>query len=92
MDDFLNFGVDEAFIRAERNKARALRKTRWWQQKKASGVCHYCGKNVGINKLTMDHVIPLARGGRSTKGNLVPCCKACNNAKKDALPAALDNL
>ncbi len=92
MDDFLHFGVDEAFIRAERNKARALRKTRWWQQKKASGVCHYCGKNVGINKLTMDHVIPLARGGRSTKGNLVPCCKACNNTKKDRLPSALDNL
>jgi 5-methylcytosine-specific restriction endonuclease McrA len=34
----------------------------------------------------MDHVVPVARGGRSVKGNLVPCCKACNNAKQGLLP------
>jgi 5-methylcytosine-specific restriction protein A len=34
----------------------------------------------------MDHVVPLARGGRSTKGNLVPACKDCNNKKKNLLP------
>ncbi|MDE0788643.1 MAG: HNH endonuclease signature motif containing protein, partial [SAR324 cluster bacterium] len=37
-------------------------------------------------KLTMDHVVPLARGGRSIKSNLVPCCKSCNNQKKNLLP------
>ena len=91
-DEFFNFGVDEAHIRAERHKARALRKTRWWQQKTASGTCHYCGDKVGIKNLTMDHIIPLARGGRSTKGNLVPCCKACNTAKKAELPPDLKDL
>jgi 5-methylcytosine-specific restriction endonuclease McrA len=30
----------------------------------------------------MDHRVPLVRGGRSTKGNLVAACKACNSAKK----------
>jgi len=30
----------------------------------------------------MDHVVPLARGGRSTKANCVPCCKECNTRKK----------
>jgi 5-methylcytosine-specific restriction endonuclease McrA len=40
----------------------------------------------------MDHVIPLARGGRSTKGNLVPCCKACNTRKKAELPQELREL
>ncbi len=30
----------------------------------------------------MDHLVPLARGGRSTKGNLVPACKECNTKKK----------
>jgi 5-methylcytosine-specific restriction endonuclease McrA len=34
----------------------------------------------------MDHIIPLSRGGRSTKDNLVPCCKDCNNRKKGSLP------
>ena len=35
----------------------------------------------------MDHVIPLARGGRSVKENLVACCKDCNNKKKYFIPA-----
>ena len=82
--------VDEALIRAERNKARELRKTRWWQQKTSTGTCWYCGQKVGFHNLTMDHVIPLARGGRSTKDNLVPCCKECNNKKKNALPIEWD--
>jgi 5-methylcytosine-specific restriction protein A len=34
----------------------------------------------------MDHVVPLTRGGKSTKGNLVPACKDCNNKKKYFLP------
>jgi 5-methylcytosine-specific restriction enzyme A len=39
--------------------------------------------------LTMDHLVPLARGGRSTKGNVVPCCKACNPTKRHWTPAEL---
>ncbi len=86
-NDFFGFdGMDEAFIRAERDKARNLRKTRWWQQKTASGTCYYCGRPVGFKNLTMDHIIPLSRGGRSTKDNLAPCCKACNIRKKNSLP------
>jgi len=86
-NDFFGFdGIDESLIRAEREKARNLRKTRWWQQKTASGTCYYCKQKVGFKNLTMDHIIPLSRGGRSTKDNLVPCCKACNTRKKNALP------
>ena len=77
---------DEALIRAERSKARELRKSRWWQQKTSTGTCWYCGQKVGFHNLTMDHVVPLTRGGRSTKDNLVPCCKECNNKKKSLLP------
>lgn len=40
----------------------------------------------------MDHVVPLVRGGRSTKGNLVPCCKACNTKKKHHLAFELEPL
>ena len=35
----------------------------------------------------MDHVVPVARGGRSAKGNVVAACKECNNRKKLMTPA-----
>lgn len=84
-DYFWLDGVSEQDIKRERAKARELRKTRWWQQKTASGACYYCGKVVAHHELTMDHLVPLARGGRSTKDNLVPSCKDCNNRKKNML-------
>lgn len=34
----------------------------------------------------MDHIVPIIRGGRSTKGNVVAACKACNTKKKYLLP------
>jgi len=79
-------GVDEEELRREKGKARELRQSRWWQNLLAAGRCHYCGRLVGKSELTMDHVVPLARGGKSSKSNLVPCCKECNNRKKHLLP------
>jgi len=38
----------------------------------------------------MDHIVPVARGGRSIKGNIVPCCKECNIRKKQLLPMEWD--
>jgi 5-methylcytosine-specific restriction enzyme A len=77
---------NEAVIKKERAKARELRNTQWWKRKRAAGICHYCGRTVGPSELTMDHIVPLARGGRSEKFNLVPCCKPCNTQKKQLLP------
>ena len=86
-DDFFGFdGVDDSDIRREKAKARELRKTRWWQQKTSVGTCYYCEKKVHFKELTMDHLVPLAMGGRSTKDNLDPCCKTCNNKKKSMMP------
>ena len=76
----------EKEIRKEKEKARALRKSRWWQQRVARGICHYCGKRFPPSQLGMDHVVPLIRGGKSTRGNVVPACKECNNRKKYLLP------
>jgi len=75
----------DAEIRRERARARELRSSAWWKRKCAPGLCHYCGKQVGAKALTMDHIVPLGRGGKSTKGNVVPACKDCNNAKKSRL-------
>ncbi|MCB2181446.1 MAG: HNH endonuclease [Desulfobulbaceae bacterium] len=85
-DDFGFTGIDEAAIRKEKHKARELRKSRWWQNRISSGICHYCGGKFSPAELTMDHLHPLASGGRSTKGNVVPACKECNNKKKNMLP------
>ena len=42
------------------------------------GRCFYCGDE---SKLTMDHVVPLCRGGTHTIGNVVPACGPCNFRK-----------
>lgn len=85
-DVFSPDGVDEAEIRRERDKARELRKSRWWQTRLSQGVCYYCGGKFPGKSLTMDHIVPLARGGSSSKGNTVACCKECNTLKKTMLP------
>ena len=78
--------VPEEQIRRERQKARELRRSQWWHNRKASGTCHYCGSKTAPAELTLDHIVPLVRGGRSTRGNCVPACKACNTRKRDLLP------
>jgi 5-methylcytosine-specific restriction protein A len=78
--------VSKEEIRMEREKARVLRQTRWWKQKLARGICHYCGRHFPPSELSMDHIVPLIRGGKTTKGNLAPVCKDCNSKKKYLLP------
>ena len=78
--------VDDVEISREKAKARKLRHTSWWLNHVQKGVCHYCGNNVGPKNITMDHIVPLSRGGKSKKGNIVPACKECNNKKKYLLP------
>ncbi len=85
-DCFFSF-TSEAFLKKQRDKARKIRSSQWWKRKRSKGICHYCKKNFSPKDLTMDHIIPLARGGKSEKFNLVPCCKECNSQKKQMLPA-----
>lgn len=80
------FVIDPATLQREKDRARKLRDSAWWKRKKASGRCAYCGGQFKPSELTMDHLIPLVRGGRSVKENLVPACKECNNKKKYLLP------
>lgn len=86
MDPFYPY-VDEAALKKERAKARTIRAGQWWKRKRSTGICHYCQHPFPPKELTMDHVIPLARGGRSEKYNLVPCCKDCNTKKRQMLPS-----
>ncbi|MFN0157862.1 MAG: HNH endonuclease [Bacteroidota bacterium] len=46
--------------------------------------CQYCGRaDLG---LTVDHVMPISRGGEDTWENLVCACVKCNNKKGDSTP------
>ena len=87
---FYTENIDDAEIEREKDKARRLRRTHWWQNKIQPGICHYCHQHVGRRHLTMDHVVPLSRGGKSKKGNLVPACKTCNSKKRYLLPVEWD--
>ncbi len=47
-------------------------------------VCYYCGKNIiDPDDLTVDHKIPVARGGQTVEFNLVISCKNCNLTKSN---------
>jgi 5-methylcytosine-specific restriction endonuclease McrA len=48
-------------------------------------ACQYCG-SVGVT-LTLDHVVPKERGGKTNWENLVCCCTKCNNIKANRTPA-----
>ena len=78
--------LEEADLKRERAKARELRESQWWKRRLARGRCHYCGRSVSPRELTMDHIVPVSRGGKTTKGNVAACCKSCNTAKKQLLP------
>ncbi|NTU43404.1 MAG: HNH endonuclease [Nitrospirales bacterium] len=78
--------ASEEEIKREKQKARDLRQTSWWKRKCAEGLCYYCNAKIPPKELTMDHIVPLVRGGKSVKSNIVAACKECNNKKKYMLP------
>ena len=63
---------------AARNGGLGLRSTTWLR---ANGRCWYCGVSVSRDDMTIDHIIPVARGGEYTLDNLLLACKTCNTAK-----------
>lgn len=48
--------------------------------------CLYCGKRMGDTQLTVDHFVPLERGGGHDISNYVSACRACNKRKGSILP------
>ena len=43
--------------------------------------CVYCSGELSQENISLDHDVPIARGGNSKLTNLVLCCKDCNTAK-----------
>ena len=73
---------------AKRWKGRPPRSV-WWVLRQAvlerdDYTCLYCGRRGG--RLTLDHLLPVSRGGTSELSNLVTACVACNSAKGARTP------
>jgi 5-methylcytosine-specific restriction enzyme A len=86
LPEYIQFEKNPAQSAKEKQKARELRQTQWWKNEIAKGICHYCQRQFPPRELTMDHIVPIARGGRSIRGNVAPCCKQCNTEKKCLTP------
>lgn len=46
-----------------------------------NGLCAYCGQHRNIKYMTVDHIIPLSKGGTDSLDNLQCTCKKCNGLK-----------
>jgi len=49
-------------------------------------TCQYCGVRIAPERLTIDHVVPLSRGGNTGWSNCVLACHRCNGRKANQTP------
>jgi 5-methylcytosine-specific restriction endonuclease McrA len=82
-EQWLSKNPDALRVNAKRRKARIrgaeIKKvTRKEIRKLLSLPCFYCGS---LENLQIDHVVPIARGGRHSIGNLLTACNSCNASK-----------
>lgn len=70
------------FVRIPRNTTRR-RITRRAVLARDSWTCQYCGTRA---HLTVDHIVPRSRGGKSIWENIVTSCASCNRRKGNRLP------
>lgn len=75
--------------RAKRKGVHVEPINRMYVYKRDAFMCYVCGIKVVLSKTyrpdqaTLDHVIPLSKGGPHTYANLKTCCHSCNAAKSD---------
>jgi len=63
--------------------ARKLKFSKKYVKIRDSKTCMYCGAKE--KKMTIDHVVPISKGGKNTWENCVCCCHKCNNKKGNKL-------
>jgi hypothetical protein len=70
---------------ADKSQLRAVSKAlRFKIFKRDHFTCTYCGKRAGPDvELEIDHIMPLAKGGKDEEANLTTSCHACNRGKRD---------
>lgn len=53
-------------------------------------TCQYCGSQPGREHVTIDHVLPKSRGGKTGWENCVTSCEPCNANKANATPGEMN--
>lgn len=82
-DFYLDKGIWDAISRVERG--RVTNKMRFAVYKRDGYRCRYCHRSQNVAVLEVDHIIPIAKGGKSTFDNLQTLCRTCNSIKSDRL-------
>jgi 5-methylcytosine-specific restriction endonuclease McrA len=76
-------------VREQRRRSYARRKGAWrvdpvtrtYVIARDGGRCHLCGKRPRLRDLTIDHVVPISRGGAHVAENMRVACRSCNCRK-----------
>lgn len=85
----INHAVHKPSVVRLRRYARQERKVKFSRvniYRRDAFACQYCGAQPGAAALTLDHVLPRARGGRTEWTNIVTACARCNAQKADRTP------
>lgn len=78
--------------RVEKSHREIIRRKRYPRQvkkllyDKANKCCQLCGRKLLFKDITLDHIIPLAQGGKDEVENLQIACVVCNRTKDMYLP------
>lgn len=51
--------------------------------KRTDGLCAHCGKKLNADNMTVEHIIPLYKGGKDDKYNIIALCEKCNKDKNN---------
>lgn len=75
--DFASDTIEERYIFNYEERKATL--------KRSGGICACCGKKLTTKTMTMDHIIPISRGGTNEPENLIALCEPCNKQKGNLL-------
>lgn len=69
--------------KAQRKSPRYSKHNLWIRD---NAACQYCGTRVSKKEATLDHVVPVCQGGKTTWENIVIACLSCNHKKGGRSP------